>query len=79
MLGGNEGKSKKGRGALEGWKKERKNFYEEKGRKIETVESLEEGMKILEEEIVERERRSQEKMKWKSIGETEYNKWYKIV
>lgn len=57
---------KKGRArrkkSLEEWEEERRTFYEEKGWRLEKVESMrEEGMEIRGEELVKKKKRKQEK------------------
>lgn len=65
--------------ALEGWEEERKRFYEDKGWRIEDVESRRGGPEIGGEEMVRGERRRQERERWERIRETRYNGWYKRV
>lgn len=55
-------------------------FYEDKGWRIEVVESRREGgVEIGGEELVRGEKWKQERERWKRIREMGYNGWYKRV
>ena len=61
---------------LEGWEEEREQYYKDKGWTVEEVERLRDKGELRGEELVERERRTQEEERWRKIGEGKYNKWY---
>lgn len=54
------------------WENERKEFFEERGVRIEEVEEMRE---VEEDWFKERQRRE----RWEKIGESNYNRWYKVI
>ena len=70
-----KGRFKRGK-VLEGWEKEREQFFGERGWTVEEVERGRERGEIRGEEIVNRERKMQEEERWEKIGESKYNRWY---
>lgn len=73
-----KGRARKGR-VMGGWEKERREFYEGRGWKVEEVEDMREGGCLRGEFLVEKEKSLQREERWKRIRETEYNKWYEKV
>ncbi|KMQ86940.1 hypothetical protein RF55_13934, partial [Lasius niger] len=57
----------------------RRKFFEDKGIKIEEAERRRGEGEIWFGELVARDREEQRKERWKKIGESKYNKWYKEI
>ena len=61
---------------LEGWEEDRKEFFEKRGWTLEEMEVMREVGGIRGEDLVNRERKVQEKERWERIGESGYNRRY---
>ncbi|KMQ91217.1 hypothetical protein RF55_8945 [Lasius niger] len=61
------------------WEMGRRKFFEDKGIKIEEVERRRGEGEMWFGELLARDREEQRKERWKKIGESKYNKWYKEV
>ncbi|EZA50916.1 hypothetical protein X777_10743, partial [Ooceraea biroi] len=71
-------RSKQGRVGSD-WERERANFYEIKGWKIEDMERKREEEENWFGEVLKREKEIQRKERGEKIGESRYNAWYKRV
>ncbi|XP_076659971.1 uncharacterized protein LOC143363245 [Halictus rubicundus] len=70
------GRGRRG-GEVDGWEKERRRFWEERGWSAEEAEvMMEEKIEVVSGEIVKRERRRQQEERWEKIRRAIYNEWY---
>lgn len=75
VLGRAEGKSKQGKVAGE-WERKRREYYRAKEWEIDEVVEMREKGELRGEGIIGREKRVQERERWKRIKESKFNRWY---
>lgn len=61
------------------WENERKEFFEERGVRIQEVEEMREVEKDWFKELEKRDKERQRRERWEKIGESNYNRWYKVI
>nr|XP_046472570.1 uncharacterized protein LOC124214348 [Neodiprion pinetum] len=61
------------------WERERESFFAERGAESREVVVRRERGEVDFREIEEREREEQRKERWKKIGKSRYNRWYRLV
>jgi len=67
------------KGTFVEWERERREYCENRGIKLEEMERKKEDGELRWEDIGGREKRRQREERWEGINNSEYNKWYKEI
>jgi len=67
------------KGTFVGWEKERREYFKDRGIKLEEMERKKEDGELRWEDIESRGKRRQRDERWERINNSEYNKWYKQI
>jgi len=66
-------------GSLSKWERERQEFFEERGKELKKMEKEREEGEFDFSSLEEWDKIKQREERWRKIGESRYNKWYKMV